>query len=64
MRIFQNVGWSLGTTVGNRNEVHGEIRRRINSGNACSIQKLVTSHILYKAVEKKIYMVMKCGVLL
>jgi hypothetical protein len=33
--MFQNVCRSLGTTVTNRNEVHDESSRRINSGNVC-----------------------------
>jgi hypothetical protein len=40
----------LGTTVTNQNLIQEEIKRRLNSGNACyhSVQKLVSSRLLSK----------------
>ena len=47
----------LGTTLTSNNEVHLEIRRRVNSGNACyfSVQKLLSSRLLSKRLKVRIY---------
>jgi hypothetical protein len=43
----------LGTTVTNQNLIQEEIKRRLNSGNACyhSFQNLLSSHLLLKNVK-------------
>jgi hypothetical protein len=47
----------LGTTVTNQNLIQEEIKKRLNSGNACyhSVQKLLSSRLLSKNVKIKIY---------
>jgi hypothetical protein len=47
----------LGTTVTNKNLIQEEIRRRLNSGNACyhSVQNLLSSRLLAKNVKVRIY---------
>jgi hypothetical protein len=47
----------LGTTVTNRNLIHGEIKRRLNSGNACYylVQNLLSSCLLSKSLKIRIY---------
>jgi hypothetical protein len=47
----------LGTTVTNQNLIGEEIKKRLNSGNACyrSVQKLFSSRLLSKNVKIKIY---------
>jgi hypothetical protein len=47
----------LGTTVTNQNLIQEEIKRRLNSGNACyhSVQNLLSSHLLSKNVKFRIY---------
>jgi hypothetical protein len=51
-RCFQNVAHSkyLGRTVTNQNLIQEEVKRRLNSGNACyhSVQKLLSSCLLSK----------------
>jgi hypothetical protein len=44
-------------TVTNQNLIQEEIKRRLNSGNACyhSVQKLLFSHLLSKKVKVRIY---------
>jgi hypothetical protein len=47
----------LGTTLTNKNDIHDEIRSRLNSGNACyySVQNLLSSRLMSKNVKNKIY---------
>jgi hypothetical protein len=47
----------LGTTVTNQNLIQEEIKRRLNSGNACyhSVQKLLSSCLLSENVKVRIY---------
>jgi hypothetical protein len=56
---IENVSWfkCLGTTVTNQNLIQEEIKRRLNSGNACyhSVQSLLSSRLLSKNVKIRIY---------
>jgi hypothetical protein len=47
----------LGTTVTNQNFIQEEIKRRLNSGNACyhSVQKFLSSRLLSKNLKIRIY---------
>jgi hypothetical protein len=47
----------LGTTVTNQNFIQEEIKRRLNSGNACyySAQNLLSSRLLSKNLKIRIY---------
>jgi hypothetical protein len=47
----------LGTTLTNQNDVHDEIKGRLNSGNACyySVQNLLSSLLIPKNLKIKIY---------
>jgi hypothetical protein len=47
----------LETTVTNQNLILEEIKRRLNSGNACyhPVQNLLSSHLLSKNVKIRIY---------
>jgi hypothetical protein len=40
----------LGTTITNQNDIHDEIKSRLNSGNACyySVQNLLSSRLITK----------------
>jgi hypothetical protein len=46
----------LGTTVANQNLIQEEIKRRLNSGNACyhSVQSLLSSRLLSKNIKMRI----------
>jgi hypothetical protein len=54
-RLFQNLSQFgyLGITVTDQNFILEEIKRRLNSGNACyhSVQNLWSSHLLLKNVK-------------
>jgi hypothetical protein len=47
----------LGTAVTSQNLIQKEIKRKLNSGNACyhSVQNLLSSHLLSKNVKIRIY---------
>ena len=47
----------LGVTVTNTNDIRGEIKRRINMGNACyySLEKMLSSCLLSKKLKVKTY---------
>jgi hypothetical protein len=47
----------LGTTVTNQNLIQEEIKKRLNSGNACyhSVQNFSSSRLLSKNVKVRIY---------
>jgi hypothetical protein len=47
----------FGTTIRNQNLIQEEIKRRLNSGNACyhSVQNQFSSHLLSKNVKITIY---------
>jgi hypothetical protein len=47
----------LGMTLTNQNDIHDEIKSRLNSGNACyfSVQNLLSSHLISKNLKIKTY---------
>jgi len=47
----------LGTTLANQISIQEEIKSRLKSGNACyySVQNLLSSSLLYKIINIKIY---------
>jgi hypothetical protein len=47
----------LGATPTNQNDIHDEIKSRLNLGNACyySVQNLLSSHLISKDLKIKIY---------
>jgi hypothetical protein len=47
----------LGPTLTNQNDIHDEIKSRLNSGNACyySVQNLLSSRLISKNLKIKIY---------
>jgi hypothetical protein len=58
-RSFENVSQfkNLETTVTNQNLIQEEVKRRLNSGNACyhSVQNPLSSHLLSKNLKIRIY---------
>jgi hypothetical protein len=58
-RCIENVSQFkyLGTTITNQNLIQEEIKRRLNSGNACnhSVQNLLSSRLLSKNIKIRIY---------
>jgi hypothetical protein len=50
----------LGTTITNQNLIQEEIKRRLNSGNACyhSVQNLLSSRLLSENIKVRIYKTM------
>jgi hypothetical protein len=47
----------LGVTLTNQNEIHDEIKSKLNSGNACSysVQNILSSRLISKNLKIKIY---------
>jgi hypothetical protein len=52
----------LGTTIINQNLIQEEIKRRLNSGNACyhSVQHLLSSRLLSKNIKIRIHKTIIC----
>jgi uncharacterized membrane protein len=47
----------VGMTLTNQNDIHDEIKSRLNSGNACyySVQNILSSRLISKNLKIKIY---------
>jgi hypothetical protein len=66
-RSFENVSQFkyFGTIVSDQNLIQEEIKRRLNSGNACyhSVQNFLTSQLLSKNLKIRIYktIIFACG---
>jgi hypothetical protein len=47
----------LGTALTNQNDIHHEVKSRLNSGDACyySVQNLLFSHLISKSLKIKIH---------
>jgi hypothetical protein len=56
----------LGATLTNQNDIHDEIKSRLNSGNACchSVQNLLSSLLISKNLKIKVYKTVILPVLL
>jgi hypothetical protein len=56
----------LGTTVTNQNLIQEEIKRRLNSGNACyhSVENLLSSRLLSRNLRIRIYKTISVPVIL
>jgi hypothetical protein len=56
----------LGTTLTNQNDIHDEIKSRLNSGNACnySVQNLLSFRLISKNLKVKIYKIVILPVVL
>jgi polyribonucleotide nucleotidyltransferase len=58
-RFFENVAQFryLRTRVTNQNSIQEEIKRRLNSGNACyrSVQNILSSHLLSKNIKIRVF---------
>jgi hypothetical protein len=67
-RYFENMTQFkyLGTTITNENLIQEEIKRRLNSGNACyhSIQIILSSRLLSKNTRIRIYKIIILPVIL
>jgi hypothetical protein len=55
--VYDYIAKYLGTTVTNQNLIQEEIKRRLNSGNACchSVQNILYSRLLSKNINIRIY---------
>jgi hypothetical protein len=67
-RYFENLAQFRysGTTITNHNLIQEEIKRRLNSGNACyhSVQDLLSSRLLSKNIKIRIYQIIIVPVVL